>query len=59
MEFYKQVFRLKGWNWNDGRMSRFAAALARPRVPPRRRFMLCFQNCCVTKRQGRVLGREY
>jgi hypothetical protein len=21
MEFYKQVFRLKGWNWNDGRMS--------------------------------------
>ena len=20
-EFYKQVFRLKGWNWNDGRMS--------------------------------------
>jgi hypothetical protein len=21
IEFYKQVFRLKGWNWNDGRMS--------------------------------------
>ena len=21
MEFYKQIFRLKGWNWNDGRMS--------------------------------------
>lgn len=21
MEFYKQVFRLKAWNWNDGRMS--------------------------------------
>lgn len=21
MEFYKQVFRLKGWSWNDGRMS--------------------------------------
>ncbi len=21
MEFYKQVFRLKGWNWNDGKMS--------------------------------------
>jgi hypothetical protein len=21
MEFYKQVFRLKGWTWNDGRMS--------------------------------------
>jgi hypothetical protein len=21
MEFYKQVFRLKGWNWNAGRMS--------------------------------------
>ena len=21
MDFYKQVFRLKGWNWNDGRMS--------------------------------------
>lgn len=21
MEFYKQVFRLKGWNWNEGRMS--------------------------------------
>jgi hypothetical protein len=21
MEFYRQVFRLKGWNWNDGRMS--------------------------------------
>ena len=20
-EFYKQIFRLKGWNWNDGRMS--------------------------------------
>jgi hypothetical protein len=21
MEFYKQIFRLKGWNWNAGRMS--------------------------------------
>jgi hypothetical protein len=21
MDFYKQIFRLKGWNWNDGRMS--------------------------------------
>jgi hypothetical protein len=21
MEFYKQVFRLKAWNWNDGKMS--------------------------------------
>lgn len=21
MEFYRQIFRLKGWNWNDGRMS--------------------------------------
>lgn len=21
MDFYKQMFRLKGWNWNDGRMS--------------------------------------
>jgi len=21
MEFYKQIFRLKAWNWNDGRMS--------------------------------------
>ena len=21
MNFYKQAFRLKGWNWNDGRMS--------------------------------------
>ena len=21
MDFYKQVFRLKAWNWNDGRMS--------------------------------------
>jgi hypothetical protein len=21
MDFYKQVFRLKGWNWNEGRMS--------------------------------------
>lgn len=21
LEFYKQIFRLKGWNWNDGRMS--------------------------------------
>jgi hypothetical protein len=20
-DFYKQIFRLKGWNWNDGRMS--------------------------------------
>lgn len=21
MEFYKQIFRLRGWNWNDGKMS--------------------------------------
>ena len=21
MEFYKQIFRLKRWNWNDGKMS--------------------------------------
>jgi hypothetical protein len=27
MEFYKQVFRLKGWNWNDGRMSPIMGAL--------------------------------
>lgn len=27
MEFYKQVFRLKGWNWNDGRMSPIMGAI--------------------------------
>lgn len=27
MEFYKQVFRLKGWNWNAGRMSPILGAI--------------------------------
>lgn len=27
MEFYKQVFRLKGWNWNAGRMSPIMGAI--------------------------------
>lgn len=27
MEFYKQVFRLKGWNWNAGRMSSIMGAI--------------------------------
>lgn len=27
MEFYKQIFKLKGWNWNDGRMSPIMGAI--------------------------------